>query len=113
MIENSIKYALPNSTISITTQKVTSIPPHRYYDVKEGEAIKITLSNQSTTIPQEEIERITERFYRLQTHKNQNIKGTGLGLAIVSQIIKRHQGNMTITSKNEITEFSIYFPITQ
>ena len=113
LMDNSIKYATPNSTINITTQKVDTIPPHRYYDIKEGEAVKITLSNQSATIPQEEIERITERFYRLQTHKNQNIKGTGLGLAIVSQILKRHRGNMTISSENNTTEFSIYLPITQ
>ena len=111
LMDNSLKYAYPSTTINIKTQKVSTIPPHRYYDTIDGPAIKITITNHSNTIPQEELERITERFYRLQSHKNQKIKGTGLGLAIVSQIIKRHRGNMTIASKDEITEFSIYLPI--
>ncbi len=113
LMDNAIKYATPQTEIKITTEKTPYIPPHRYYDVKEGEAIKITFSNHSTPISKEDLERLTERFYRLQSHKNQNIKGTGLGLAIVSQIIKRHLGNMTITSKNNLTEFSIFIPIKQ
>lgn len=111
LMDNSIKYAHPSTTITISSQKVSSIPPHRYYETKDGEALKISIKNHSNTIPPEEIERLTERFYRLQSHKNQNIKGTGLGLAIVSQILKRHLGNMTVTSKDDITEFSIYLPI--
>ena len=111
LIDNAIKYAYPSTTITISSQKVSSIPPHRYYETKDGKALKISIKNHSSTIPSEEIERLTERFYRLQSHKNQNIKGTGLGLAIVSQILKRHLGNMTITSKDDITEFSIYLPI--
>ena len=81
---------------------------------KRGEiAYQVDIENNSTTIPKEDLERLTERFYRLQSHKNQNIKGTGLGLAIVSQIIKRHRGNMTVQSENNITTFSIYLPISQ
>jgi two-component system phosphate regulon sensor histidine kinase PhoR len=113
LIDNAIKYAIPNTDIKITTSKVSQIPPHRYYDVKETEAIKISFTNYSTPIAKEDLERLTERFYRLQSHKNQNIKGTGLGLAIVSQIIKRHLGNMTISSKDNLTEFSVYIPIKQ
>ncbi len=113
LMDNATKYAFPSTQISIQTQKVDTIPPHRYYDVHEGKALKIDIQNNSTTIPKEDLERLTERFYRLQSHKNQNIKGTGLGLAIVSQIIKRHRGNMTVQSENNITTFSIYLPISQ
>ena len=111
LMDNAIKYAYPSTEINITTEKVDTIPSHKYYDVKNGPAIKISIKNHSNTIPKEDLERLTERFYRLQSHKNQNIKGTGLGLAIVSQIIKRHQGNISISSENDITEFSIYLPI--
>ena len=111
LMDNAIKYAYPSTEINITTEKVDTIPSHKYYDVKNGPAIKISIKNHSNTIPKEDLERLTERFYRLQSHKNQNIKGTGLGLAIVSQIIKRHQGNITISSADDITEFSIYLPI--
>ncbi len=111
LIDNAIKYATPSTQIQIKTQKVEQIPHHLYYDVKEGKAIKITISNYGTNISKEDLERLTERFYRLQSHKNQNIKGTGLGLSIASQIIKRHLGNMTITSNDGFTEFSIYLPL--
>lgn len=113
LIDNAIKYATPQTEIKITTEKTSHIPPHRYYDVKDGEAIKISIANYGATIAKEDLERLTERFYRLQSHKNQNIKGTGLGLSIASQIIKRHLGNMVITSKDNLTEFSIYLPIKQ
>jgi two-component system phosphate regulon sensor histidine kinase PhoR len=113
LMDNAIKYSTPSSEIKITTEKTPQIPPHRYYDVKEGEAIKISISNQGNPIAPEDLERLTERFYRLQSHKNKNIKGTGLGLAIVSQIIKRHKGNMIVTSLDGTTDFSIYLPIKQ
>lgn len=111
LMDNAVKYATPQTSISIITSKVPSIPKNKYYEVSEGEAIEISISNQSVTVKNEDIERLTERFYRLQEHKNKNIKGTGLGLSIASQIIKRHKGNMLINSENNTTTFKIYLPI--
>ena len=93
------------------TAKAPAVPKHKYYEVAQGEAVEISISNTGVTIPAEDLERLTERFYRLQEHKNKNIKGTGLGLSIAAQIIKRHRGNLVITSQNGLTTFAVYLPV--
>lgn len=111
LLDNAVKYAKPETEISVITSKAEAIPPHKYYDVAEGQAVEISIANAGGTIAPADLERLTERFYRLQQHKNQNIKGTGLGLAIAAQIIKRHRGNMVITSENGVTTFKVYLPL--
>lgn len=112
LIDNAIKYADEQSTISISTTKVSNIPSHPYYEVAQGNAVEISISNHGITINKADLDRLSERFYRLQEHKNRNIKGTGLGLSIASQIIKRHKGNIVITSQDKLTTFRVYLPIT-
>lgn len=111
LCDNAIKYADENSCISIKTSKVAGIPHHPYYEVASGNAIEISISNYGITINKADLDRLSERFYRLQEHKNRNIKGTGLGLSIASQIIKRHKGNIIITSEEKLTTFKVYLPI--
>jgi len=111
LIDNAIKYATPETEITITTEKAESIPPHRFYEVADGSCVKISIANYGAIIAEEDLARLTERFYRLQEHKNRNIKGTGLGLSIATQIIKRHRGNLTITSEQGLTTFTVYLPI--
>ena len=113
ILDNAIKYSIPNSTITIQTQKVSSIPSNKFYDVSPNEAIKISITNKANLISTEDISRLTERFYRLQEHKNKSIKGTGLGLSIVTQIIRRHLGNYEIENNNDEFCFNIYLPIHQ
>lgn len=111
LMDNAVKYASPETEIEVVTKKAESIPPHRFYEVAKGEAVEILISNVGVKVSEEDIARLTERFYRLQEHKNKNIKGTGLGLSIASQIIKRHRGNMVITSVDGVTTFAVYLPI--
>lgn len=111
LLDNAVKYASPRTSVIVNTTKKQSIPPHRYYDVAEGQTVAISITNQGVTIAPEDLERLTERFYRLQEHKNKNIKGTGLGLAIAAQIIKRHKGNLQITSEQGVTTFTVYLPL--
>lgn len=111
LLDNAVKYAKPETEILVTTVKTAYIPSHKYYDVAEGEAVEISIINQGVTIAPADLERLTERFYRLQQHKNQNIKGTGLGLSIAAQIIKRHRGNMLICSQDGVTTFKVYLPL--
>ena len=113
LLDNAVKYATPQTEILIATKKVQNVPTHRYYEVGAGEAVEISIANVGMPIAKEDLERLTERFYRLQEHKNKNIKGTGLGLSIAAQIIKRHKGNMLITSQDGVTTFKVYLPIAQ
>ena len=74
----------------------------------------IAVNNQGLPISNDEIGRLTERFYRMQAHKDKNIKGTGLGLSIAKHILIRHHGNLRISSSaQQGTTFTIYLPIHQ
>lgn len=111
LIDNAIKYGNENSDIVVEFADSKKIPQARDFAVDDGEALSFSIINQGEVIKREQLDRLTERFYRLQTHRDKNIKGTGLGLSIVKQIIMRHMGNMEISSdKRKGTSFKVYIP---
>ena len=74
--------------------------------------MSVSVNNKGPKIGREDLMRLTERFYRMQEHKNLNIKGTGLGLSIAKQIIIRHHGNLTVNSTAyDGTTFTVYLPL--
>ena len=111
LTDNAIKYGLSKSDITIKAKLVESIPGSKSFNVAEGPAVAIAINNKGPKISAENMARLTERFYRMQEHKDLNIRGTGLGLSIAKQIIIRHRGNLTVTSTNyNGTTFTIYLP---
>ena len=114
LTDNALKYGVSPSDVTISVKTVDNIPPSKSFNVAKDKAIAISVNNKGPKINSEDLSRITERFYRLQEHKNLNIKGTGLGLSIAKQIIIRHKGNLTVTSTNyDGTTFTVYLPINQ
>lgn len=114
LTDNAIKYGLSQSDITITACMAEKIPLSKSFKVAKGKAVAISVNNKGPKISPENLARLTERFYRLQEHKDLNIKGTGLGLAIAKHIILRHKGNLTVNSTSyNGTTFTIYLPIEQ
>lgn len=112
LTDNALKYGVSKSDVILTIYKVENIPSAKSYNVAEGNAVAISINNKGPKISPENLARLTERFFRLQEHKDLNIKGTGLGLSIAKQIILRHRGNLTVTSTSyNGTTFTIYLPI--
>lgn len=112
LTDNALKYGISSSNVTIEVKCVDGIPPSKLFNVAEGTAIAISVNNKGPKISAEDLARVTERFYRLQEHKNLNIKGTGLGLSIAKQIILRHKGNLTVSSTNyDGTTFTVYLPL--
>ncbi len=112
LVDNAIKYGLSPSDITISIKEVEKIPPSKSFQVSDGKALSVSVNNKGTKISREDLMRLTERFYRMQEHKDLNIKGTGLGLSIAKQIILRHHGNLTVNSTNyNGTTFTVYLPI--
>ena len=112
LCDNAVKYGEVGGKITITAEKCNEIPSSKSYQVAEGEAVSVAVNNRGTVISPDEIERMTERFYRMKTHKEKNINGTGLGLAIVKHILIRHRGNLKIESSEEDgTTFTFYLPV--
>ncbi len=114
LTDNALKYGLAQSDVTLSVYKVDAIPPSKSYKVAEGKAVAISVNNKGPKISPENLARLTERFFRLQEHKDLNIKGTGLGLSIAKHIILRHRGNLTVTSTSyNGTTFTIYLPVHQ
>ncbi|MBR3502231.1 MAG: hypothetical protein IKO06_04925 [Alphaproteobacteria bacterium] len=114
LVDNAVKYAQSNSEVSIELKTVDEIPAKAGQNVAKGRAVSIAVNNKGQKINKEDLARLTEKFYRMQVHKNMKIKGTGLGLAIAKQIILHHRGNLTVTSTTyNGNTFTVYLPIKQ
>lgn len=86
ILSNSIKYSPENTTIKITME-ITE----KYY--------RVFIQDQGMGIPQESINRIFERFYRVDKARARALGGTGLGLAIVKEIMEEHGGRVYASSQ--------------
>ena len=114
LVDNAIKYAVENSEITVTVKTVPAIPSKTGLNVADGKAVSIAVNNKGQKIDKADLSRLTEKFYRMQIHKDMKIKGTGLGLTIAKQIVLHHRGNLTVTSTTHGgTTFTVYLPIKQ
>ncbi|MBP5352825.1 MAG: PAS domain-containing protein [Alphaproteobacteria bacterium] len=114
IVDNAIKYAPENSEITIELKTVPEIPSRPGQNVAEGRAVSIAVNNKGLKIKKEDLARLTEKFYRMQIHKDMKIRGTGLGLTIAKQIVLHHRGNLTVTSTSyNGNTFTIYLPVKQ
>ena len=86
MITNAIRYTEEDGFISISWGLINGLPIFEVRDTGSG-------------IDQKHINKITERFYRVDVNRSRDTGGTGLGLSIVKNIIKRHDGELKITSE--------------
>ena len=74
--------------------------------------VHLSVADEGEGIAPEHIERLTERFYRVDTSRSRSLGGTGLGLAIVKHIVERHRGRLSIKSKLGVgTEIHVLLPV--
>lgn len=92
LIENAIKYGGAGTLITISVSSPIHDPGVR------AEATTIRITDTGPGIDPIHIPRITERFYRIDTHRSRETGGTGLGLAIVKHIVNRHRGRLRVES---------------
>lgn len=99
LVENAIKYNVEDGWV-----KVSLDADHKYFYV--------TVSDSGMGIPEESMEHIFERFYRVDKSHSNAIEGTGLGLAITKGAIMMHHGAIRVQSKvHEGTTFSVRIPL--
>ena len=65
----------------------------------EDAMVHLAVTDEGEGIPPEHLNRLTERFYRVDTSRSRSLGGTGLGLSIVKHIVERHRGRLTIESE--------------
>jgi two-component system, OmpR family, phosphate regulon sensor histidine kinase PhoR len=91
LIENAVKYGPSGGLVSITIARETE-------PAMGGPVVTVRVSDQGEGIDPVHIPRLTERFYRVDSHRSREKGGTGLGLAIVKHIVNRHRGRLRIES---------------
>jgi two-component system phosphate regulon sensor histidine kinase PhoR len=80
------------------------------YWQREGDRVKFMVKDNGPGIRPEHINRLTERFYRVDQSRSRNTGGSGLGLAIVKHVLQHHNAKLEINSRwGQGSEFSIYF----
>ena len=92
LLDNAAKFAAPGTAIAVT---ITT----------KGTKAYISVKNQGETIPPDELNMIFDRFHKSDRSRSIDKEGVGLGLYIVKTILNNHKENITVTSKDGITEF--------
>jgi len=97
LIDNAIKFNREGGTVSI------KLDSHG--------ADRISVEDNGEGIPAHHLDRLFERFYRVDRARSRELGGTGLGLAIVKHLAKAHGGEVTVESRfGEGTKFTIELP---
>jgi two-component system, OmpR family, phosphate regulon sensor histidine kinase PhoR len=104
LVENAIKYgSAPGGQVAVVLTETVTL---------RGPAYCLWVQDQGAGIAAEHIPRLTERFYRIDSHRSRAQGGTGLGLAIVKHIVSRHRGKLSIESTpGQGSRFSVFLPI--
>ena len=97
LIDNAIKFSRENGTVSISHGT--------------GARDKIVVADNGDGIPAQHLERLFERFYRVDRARSRDMGGTGLGLAIVKHLALLHGGEVTVESElGKGSTFTIHLP---
>ena len=69
--------------------------------IEDGDELVITIADEGPGLPEEELERVFEPFYRVESSRNRDTGGTGLGLSIARDIIQAHGGAITLRNRTD------------
>ncbi|GFI20854.1 sensor histidine kinase [Lactobacillus johnsonii] len=99
LISNALKYGRGATEINLIANKVNN------------EFVELRVENNGEQIPKKSLQKIFDRFYRVESSRNLKTGGTGLGLAITKSIVDLHGGNIKCQSTAELTSFIIQLPL--
>ena len=99
LCENGIKYNRSGGTLTIALNR------------KDDDAV-LTIQDTGVGIPEDSLQNIFERFYRVDKARSRQSGGSGLGLSIVRNMVERNNGNITVASTvGEGSVFTVNFPV--
>lgn len=90
VVSNALKYTLEGGTITISARR------------EGGNTLAVSVSDTGVGIPQRDLDRIFERFYRVDKARSRSMGGTGLGLSIAREIVKAHDGSISLESELDV-----------
>ena len=101
LIDNAIKYTPRGGRVHVELSK-------------QGKTAVVRVADNGIGIPEEDQLHIFDRFYRVDKARSRETGGTGLGLSIVKQIVLLHDGNISVSSReNEGSTFTVELPLLQ
>ncbi len=99
LVVNAVRYGRPGTSIRLSAHADTS-------------GAMVVVENQGEPMPQEQIERVFDRFYRGDKSRSEYTESSGLGLAIVKAIMALHSGHADVScSSDGLVRFSLNFPV--
>ena len=106
LIENAIKYGASGKRVTVKVVPTDRDPALR------AAGVRVHVIDYGPGIDAIHLPRLTERFYRADSHRSRALGGTGLGLAIVKHIITRHRGRLRVESElGEGAQFTVVLPL--
>ena len=97
LCDNAIRYNREGGSVFVTAEP-------------KGDRVRLCVEDTGIGIPEEHIERVFERFYRVDRSRSKATGGTGLGLAIVKHIAARHHAELILESREgEGTRITLWF----
>jgi len=111
LVSNASEAIDGTGSITISTKNnYVDAPLLGYDNIKIGEYVVLSVSDNGPGIAVDDIERIFEPFY---TKKVLGRSGTGLGLAVVWNVVQDHDGYINVKSNGQTTTFDLYFPVSR
>ena len=99
LMENAVKYNLPGGTVYVTLKQL-------------GVQVLLLVEDTGVGIPEDDLPKIFDRFYRVDKARSRAAGGTGLGLSIVRDTVRQHGGTVTARRREpEGTCFEVRFPL--
>ena len=99
LVANAITYGPPATTVRVEARRI-------------GRRITISVLDQGPGIPEEDLTRVFERFYRVDKARSRELGGTGLGLSIVKHLAHAFGGRVAVTSvPGEGSTFTVELPV--
>ncbi|MEY8840099.1 ATP-binding protein [Cribrihabitans sp. XS_ASV171] len=105
LLENALKYGAGGGLVELIVSASERDPALR------GPGARVQVRDHGAGIDPVHLPRLTERFYRADSHRSRELGGTGLGLAIVKHIVNRHRGRLRVESElGQGSTFTIILP---
>jgi two-component system phosphate regulon sensor histidine kinase PhoR len=118
LVENAIKFNRANGRVTIRYESGSAINEESSGGGRSSAVVRrtdrILVEDTGEGIPGQHLERLFERFYRVDRARSREMGGTGLGLAIVKHLARAHGGEVTVTSElGKGSTFTIELPHSQ
>jgi two-component system phosphate regulon sensor histidine kinase PhoR len=98
LVDNAVKYNRVNGSVNITV-------------LPSDKNIILIVADTGIGIPEEDQQRVFERFYRVDKSRSKKISGSGIGLSIVKHIVEYHKGKLVLNSEvDKGTEVKVILP---